>query len=403
MRCARTGLSADEFGRRRYEVVARPRRGEARLSAPEQNFQWFGSGGALLDAMEQAIAGAQRSVRLETYIFAPDATGRRFRAALAAAAERGCAVELLVDALGSRAVTEDFFAPLVTAGGHVRRFNAKRLDRFTLRDHRKLLAVDGASAFVGGCNLADEYAGDGVNHGWRDGGVGLRGAVVAVLEAEFARQWERATSAVWRLVPGGYALPVPGDARTSVLAMKPGFGASALRTALRGDLARAEDIAITAAYFLPSHRLLRRLRQARRRGARVRLLLPSRSDVPLMALATQSLYRTLLASGVEVFEYEPQVLHAKSLVLDGVVYTGSSNLDPRSLRLNFELMLRIEDAALAAQAAAQFEQDLSRSRRVTAVTSWRRWSWWRRLGQSAAWLLLARLDPWLAREQLRGL
>lgn len=368
-----------------------------------QGFQWFGSGAALLDAMERAIASARRSVRLETYIFAPDATGRRFCAALAAAAGRGCVVEVLVDALGSRAATDEFFAPLVAAGGRLRRFNARRLDRFTLRDHRKLLTVDGALAWVGGCNLADEYAGDGVHDGWRDGGVGLSGAVVPVLEAEFARQWERATSAVWRLVPGGYALSVPGEVRTRVLAMKPGFGASALRTALRGDLARAANIAITAAYFLPGRRLLGQLRQARRRGARVRLLLPSRSDVPLMALATQSLYRTLLRSGIEVFEYEPQVLHAKSLVLDGVVYTGSSNLDPRSLRLNFELMLRIEDAALAAEAAAQFERDLSRSRRVTAVTSWQGWSWWRRLGQRAAWLLLARLDPWLAREQLRGL
>ncbi|MBL9217477.1 MAG: phosphatidylserine/phosphatidylglycerophosphate/cardiolipin synthase family protein [Opitutaceae bacterium] len=375
------------------------------MSTPQgpEGFGWLGSGRALLGAQLEAIDQARGSVRLETYIFAPDETGAGFRTALTAAAQRGVEVDVLMDAFGSLATPEDFFDPLIWAGGRVKRFNAAHPGRFALRDHRKLLLVDDTLAFVGGCNLANEYAGDGIIQGWRDGGVSLRGPLLPVLVGEFAAQWARADAGEWRLSPGGYARAGGADSRVRALCLKPGFGPSALRSALREDLARARDIAITTAYFLPSRRLLRQLMLADRRGARVRILLAGPSDVPLMSLASRSLYRALICSGVEIFEYQPQVLHAKTLVLDGVVYAGSSNLDPRSLRLNFELMLRIEDPALAATARAQFEADLAHSRPIHAGNSWQQWSAWTRLKQRMAHFILARLDPWFAREQLRRL
>jgi cardiolipin synthase len=366
-------------------------------------FSWFGSGRALLGAQLEAIGQARRSVRLETYIFAPDETGTRFCRALTAAARRGVEVDVLIDAFGSLATPESFFGSLISAGGRVKRFNAAHLGRFALRDHRKLLLVDEALAFVGGCNLANEYDGDGITRGWRDGGVSLRGPLLPVLTGEFGAQWARADAGEWRLVPGGYARAGAADSRVRALCLKPGFGPSVLRSELREDLACARNIAITTAYFLPSRRLLRQLMSADRRGARVRILLAGTSDVPLMTLASRSLYRTLISSGVEIFEYQPQVLHAKTLVLDGVVYAGSSNLDPRSLRLNFELMLRIEDPALATAANAQFEADLAHSRPISAENSWQEWSAWTRLKQRTAHFILARLDPWIAREQLRRL
>lgn len=366
-------------------------------------FGWFGSGQALLGAQLEAIGEARRSVRLETYIFAPDETGTRFCRALTAAARRGVEVDVLIDAFGSLATPDSFFDSLISAGGRVKRFNAAHLGRFALRDHRKLLLVDEALAFVGGCNLANEYAGDGITQGWRDGGVSLRGLLLPVLAGEFSAQWARADAGKWRLPPGGYARVSGVDARVQALCLKPGFGPSALRSVLRPDLARARDIAITTAYFLPSRRLLRQLMSADRRGARVRILLAGPSDVPLMTLASHSLYRALIRSGVELFEYQPQVLHAKTLVLDGVVYAGSSNLDPRSLRLNFELMLRIDDPGLASAATAQFETDLAHSRPIHAGNSWQQWSAWTRLKQRTAHFILARLDPWFAREQLRRL
>lgn len=373
------------------------------MSSPSQSLQWFGCGRTWLGAMLAAIEGARDSVCLEIYIFSADAVGRRFRDALTAAAARGVKVALLVDGFGSLATPADFFTPYCAAGGQFRRFNVGRLDRLALRDHRKLLLVDDAMAFVGGCNLADEYDGDGVSHGWRDGGVKVDGPVVAVLRDEFAAQWARADADRWRLPAGGYGRLVGTDGRIGVLCMKPGFGPSALRAALRRDLQQAKTILITAAYFLPSLRLLRQLKRADRRGARVRLLLAGPSDVPLMSLASRSLYRGLLRAGVEVYEYQPQVLHAKCMVLDNVVYTGSSNLDPRSLRLNFEIMLRIEDRGLAAAATAQFAADLAYSRVITPANSWRQWSAWTRFKQRVARFVLARLDPWVAREQLRRL
>lgn len=367
------------------------------------DFNWFGSGRAFLDAKLSAISRAQRQLRLETYIFAPDATGTDFCQALTAAARRGVRVEVLIDGFGSLATPDSFFASLLAAGGKIQRFNSNHLSRFSLRDHRKLLLVDEALAFVGGCNLADAYGGDGVTHGWRDGGVSLRGPTLGLLAQEFAAQWYRADAGKWRLPPGGYARSNAAESPVQALMLKPGFGPSALRTALRRDLARARDIVITTAYFLPSRRLLRQLMQADQRGARVRILLAGPTDVPLMKLASRSLYRTLIQSGVELFEYQPQVLHAKSLVLDGTVYAGSSNLDPRSLRLNFEVMLRIEDPALAAAARAQFEADLVHSRPILPGNSWEQWSAWTRLQQRVAYFILARLDPWFALEQLRRL
>jgi cardiolipin synthase len=186
------------------------------------------------------------------------------------------------------------------------------------------------------------------------------------------------------------------------LFIKPGFGANPLREALRADLATANDVAVTSAYFLPSHRLRRTLAKAAARGARVRVLLAGKSDVQLMQLASRSLYRRLLARGVEIWEYQPQVLHAKRIVIDDIVYVGSSNLDPRSLRINFEIMLRIRDRSLAAAARAQFEEELARhSLPITRERLRQRRSWWLRLTQRVAYWLFVRFDPELAALRLQ--
>lgn len=366
-------------------------------------FAWFGRGCDLLGAQLEAIGQARHSIKLETYIWSSDATGRAFRDALARAARHGLDVMVLIDAFGSRALPENFFEPLRAAGGKAKRFNANHIGRLTLRDHRKLLVVDDNLAFVGGCNLAEEYNGDGVIRGWRDGGMSATGPIVAVLRKEFTSQWQRAEQPQWRLVRGGYMQEFEKREKVQALFMKPGLGSSPLRQALRADLLRARDIAITTAYFLPTRQLMRQLLQAARRGARVRLLLAGHSDIALMKLAGQLYYKKLIQGSVEIHEYQPQILHAKSMVLDNVVYSGSSNLDPRSLHLNFELMLRVEDAALAAQARADFASDLSHSRAVTPEGSWRLWSAWTRLKQRVAHAVLGKFDPWVTREQIRQL
>jgi len=148
---------------------------------------------------------------------------------------------------------------------------------------------------------------------------------------------------------------------------------------------------------------LKQFTQAVERGARMRLMLGGKSDVKLMQRATRALFPHLLDSaGIDVFEYGPQVLHAKLLVIDDAVYIGSSNLDPRSLRINFEIMVRVQDAGLAARARQQFDDDIARSARVTHESCWE-WPWWERLYQKLAQWILGRLDPRVAENLLRRL
>ena len=372
--------------------------------ADAHSFAWHGTGQSLLEAKLTAIAAAQSSVVMETFIFRDSEIGVRFRDALTAAARRRVQVRLLVDPIGSFSLPRDYFDSLVSAGGAMRWFNELRLPSFSFRDHRKVLVVDGVVAFVGGCNIAPEYCGDGITAGWRDGGVGVRGPVAAVMASEFDRQWERAVAHRWKFPAGGLSRRVRVEGRTEVEAMfiKPGLGPNPLRRALRRDLRSAKDVAITSAYFLPSHRFRKHLAQAAARGARVRLLLAGKSDVPLMQLASRSLYRRLVNQGIEIWEYQPQVLHAKLIVMDDLVFVGSSNLDPRSLRINFEIMLRIQDATLAATARQQFEADLAqRAIPITREALQHDRSWWQRLKQRFAYWLFARLDSELAATKLQ--
>jgi cardiolipin synthase len=372
--------------------------------AAAHQFIWHDTGQSLLEAKLTAIAAAQSSVVMETFIFRDSDVGARFRDALTAAARRGVRVRLLVDRVGSFQLRRDYFDGLVAAGGAMRWFNELRLPSFSFRDHRKLLIVDGLLAFVGGCNIAPEYWGDGITTGWRDSGVSVSGSVAEVLEAEFDRQWERALGHRWQFPLGGLRqrVRVESGAEVEALFIKPGLGRNPLREALRRDMETARDVAITSAYFLPSHRLRRRLAQAVARGARVRVLLAGKCDVPLMQLASRSLYRRLVNRGIEIWEYQPQVLHAKLIVVDDIVFVGSSNLDPRSLRINFEIMLRIRDTTLADTARRQFEADLAqRAIPITRDRLQHGRSWWQRLKQRFAYWLLARLDSEIAALKLQ--
>ena len=359
--------------------------------------------------MLAAIAAAQKSVRMETYIYTDEDIGRRFRAALVDAGRRGVRVKLLVDAVGGSDLKENYFKELDDLEHcHMKWFNRPSLATWSFRDHRKVLIIDESITFVGGCNIAEDYHGDGITHGWRDGGVRVDGPVAVQMEAEFNAMWDRSQLRQWTAQAKTAIKPKPKDKNTAPpsrvrpLFVSPGFGQSPLRDAVRIDLKKARDVTITSAYFLPSRNLRKQLGSAAGRGARIRLLLGGKSDVKLMQLATRSIYTRLLDAKIEVYEYNPQILHAKVLILDDVVYIGSSNLDPRSLRINFEVMLRIEDAALAQVARATFEDDLTRSTPVSHEAEWSR-GWWTKLKQKCANWILARVDPRMAEGMLRRL
>lgn len=375
------------------------------LENPGLNYQWLRSGQEAFPAMLAAIDGAQKSVCLEIYIYAGGGIGIQFRDALVRARQRRAEVRVLMDGLGSYGLPAHFWQPLLSVGGEVRVFNPLALNRLGIRNHRKLLVCDDQVAFVGGFNIAPQYEGDGVTKGWCDLGLRLEGQLAAQLADTFDEMFSRAEFRHKRFVRlrRSAARRTVETSREQLLLSGPGRGLNPIKRALRRDLAAARDVQIMVAYFLPTWRLRRHLARIARQGGRVRLILAGKSDVTVSRLAGQSLYRRFLKAGVEIFEYRPQILHAKLIIIDDVVYVGSCNLDQRSLNINYELMLRFEDPEMAAQAREVFAATLERSRQVTRE-GWRRArSLWRRLKQHWAYFLLVRVDPYIARAQWRAL
>jgi len=376
------------------------------MAAPKSfPWQWLCAGQEIFPAMLEAMAAAQKSIRLETYIYSDGKLGRQFLGALLAAAQRGVRVQILVDALGSWLLPDDFFEPLVAAGGEVRRFNPLHLWRFGVRNHRKLLICDDATTFIGGFNVADEYDGDGVTRGWCDVGVRienptLAGELAASFDELFALSDFRRNPLMRLRAFKRKRKPLKKPAGELLLS-HPGRGASTFQTALYQDLAKAREVRIVSAYFLPTRRVRRDLMRVARRGGRVQLILAGQSDILVSQLAGRSLYRRLMKAGVEIYEYQPQVLHAKLILSDGVVYAGSSNLDIRSLNLNYELMLRLENEAVAVEARGIFERLLKRTQRIEP-RQWRKsQTFWQRWKNHWAHFLLTRIDPFVALRQFR--
>ena len=362
------------------------------------------AGREVYGAMHAAIESAARSVQLETYIWKPGRVADQFLLLLEAAARRGVSVALLLDAFGSDGLPPEHFKSLLAAGARVSWFNPARVLRYSFRNHRKLLVVDNELAVVGGLNVADEYDGDGISVGWRDFAVELRGDVVAELAASFTLMWQlaRYTPRSLRRFARACRRSPNSSAATRLLVCGPGTRMRVMRQELRADLRRANDVGVYAAYLVPPIRMRRALRAAARRGA-VRMITAAKSDLALVQWAAQRVYGFWLRSGVQLFEYLPQVMHGKLIVIDDIVYIGSANLDVRSLRINYELLVRIESASLAAQVRATMDADMLRSKQLHR-SSWRASRyWWHILRSWWAYLLLVRLDPYLQRRKLRRL
>jgi cardiolipin synthase len=368
-------------------------------------YHWLRAGDEIFPAMLAAIDAASQSICLEIYTFEECPLGRDFREALMRACNRGVRVRVLVDSVGSYFLSGNFWDSLRGAGGDVRQFNPMALKRFWIRNHRKLLVCDEQVAFVGGYNISPEYEGDGVNDGWWDVGLKIEGGLVVQLALSFDEMFVRAEFRHKRfmLLRKSRAKKVVALSTEQLLFSGPGRGRNPFKRALQGDLRHAKQVQMIVAYFLPSWHLRHDLMRVVGRGGQVQLILAGRSDVQLSKLAAQSLYRRLLRAGVEIYEYEPQILHAKLFIVDEAVYTGSSNLDTRSLQINYELMVRFTDQEVAGRARGIFADTLKHCRRVT----WEEWrqsrTFWQKLKQRWAYFLLNRIDPYVARRQWRGL
>jgi cardiolipin synthase len=371
-------------------------------SGRDAEYKWLRTGEEALEEMLAAIAIASQSVRLEMYIFHAGPTADQFRDALVNACKRGLRVRVLVDALGSAYLPGSFWDTFRGSGGEFRWFNPLSLHHVFIRDHRKMLVCDDDLAFIGGFNIATEYRGDGVTAGWRDLGLRVRGPLAQELAAAFDDMFACADfrHRPFTRLRKSFLLKTILAPEAKLLLGGPGRN-NPLKRALRDDLKEAREVLIISPYFVPPWKIRRLLMRLARDGAKVQLILPAKCDLPMMRMAAQSFYRRFLAAGVEIHEYQPQILHAKLFVIDQIAYAGSANLDGRSLNINYELMVRLSNPALVGEGREIFAGVLAHCRRIE-MAGWRRSrTFLDRMKARLAHVLLARIDPLIARQQLR--
>jgi cardiolipin synthase len=351
-------------------------------------------GTAVYEALGAAIDGARHHVHAQYYLIRDDATGRWFRDRLVAAAKRGVTVRLLLDGFGCFALGRGWRRPLLKAGAHVGEFLPMRsvlLQPVNLRNHRKIVVVDGETAFTGGFNVGDEYKGGemrGVGR-WRDVQLRVEGPAAAELQRVFFQDWAFATAEP--IDPRDYFPrdpPARGDATVAIVPSGPDTRTEAIHRLFFGAIVGAQrEVLVTTPYFVPTESLMVAMELAAMRGVEVKLLLPGRSNHRVTYHAGRSFYAQLLGAGVDILEYEPGIVHAKTLVADGqVALVGSANMDLRSFRLNFEVHALVHDATTAARLRETFESDAASCRRVDAA-EWARRSWTLKLREGAARLV----------------
>lgn len=326
------------------------------------------------DAIDAAIRAAKHHVHVAYYILDPGEAGTRLRDALVERARAGVTVRVLVDHVGSSAITRAWLAPLIEAGARFGRFNpvtfARLRSRIDFRNHRKIVVVDGCVGFTGGINIADEYLSGGARRGgeapWRDTHLALRGDVVRWLQLTFLEDWHYATGYTPR---GPEYFPAPtgrGEHRVQIVASGPDRELEPIQKMYFAAIALATDrVWITTPYFIPDDAVLTALATAALRGVDVRVLVPQRSDSFVVTAAARSYYDALLACGVRVYEYTATMIHAKTVVVDELMSAvGTANLDNRSFRLNFEVTAILYGAEHARELAGQFKADLRSAREV---------------------------------------
>ena len=329
-----------------------------------------------------AIAAAQKSINLEAYIFEEGEVARRFLRALTERARAGVKVNLLVDAVGSASFSNSDAKELLDAGGRIAWYHPifrwYTWPRINNRTHRELLIIDGTIGFIGGSGVADHwlFPESKDDPRWRDTMVRVQGEVVSGLQAAFAENWLEASG---EILTGREYFPVmnpTGGDKALVVASSPGAGRSTeARVLFQMLLASARKrIAITTPYFLPDSSVRDELvRAIRERGVEVRIVVPGhKTDHALTRNSSRRLYGDLLAAGAKIYEYQPSMIHAKTLVIDSLwSVVGSTNMDSRSFSLNDEVNFAVADEAFAARLEQDFFNDVRNSREIT-YEQWRK-------------------------------
>lgn len=355
-------------------------------------FAFYPGGPDRLAALLAMIEGARERLKLAFYIFAIDESAVRVRDALTAAVRRGVDVRVVIDGFGSVA-DQRFFAPMIEAGAAFSRFMPKLTRRYLIRNHQKIVVADGQVAMLGGFNIEDSYFAPPSKTGWSDLGFTVGGPVVAKIEAWFdgLEDWSRDPHAQYRAIRRMVHCWDGGSPPVELLIGGPALELSSWARNVSEDLVEGERLDMIMGYFSPPPRLQKRMHAIARRG-KTRLVLPARSDYRIPRLAARALYRKLLRAGARIWEFTPCRLHTKLIVLDDAVYLGSANFDMRSLYLNLEIVLKVEDAALAERMREFVSWHLAQSLEVTREVHAARATWWNRLRWRASWFLVAVLD-----------
>jgi cardiolipin synthase A/B len=341
------------------------------------------NGAAFFPALISAIDAAAQDVRMETYIFEDDVSGRAIADALVRAVQRGAEVRVLIDGFGSLKTPEAFFARLESAGVKLLFYRPLRGKWFPTRHrmrrvHRKIALVDGKVGFVGGINLIDDFnANLSETHPRYDYAVQVEGPILAPIYDSAFRLWR---GAKWftnlRKQHGGTLPPLPdapvGETPLAFVSRDNVKHRRNIEQAYRAAVSSAKgEVLIASSYFLPGRRLRQTLIAATRRGVKVEILLQGAADHPLMQMATRSLYADLLEAGIVIYEYTPAMLHAKVAVIDGRWATvGSSNLDPFSLVLNREANIIAFNTEFAAELRTSLRDEMMRNAEKLEAHVW---------------------------------
>lgn len=363
------------------------------------------SGPARLTALLSLIEGANTSLRIFYYIFANDAVGLRVREALIDACNRGVKVALLVDGFGTGDPDLHFYQPLIEAGAAFACFHPRWGRSYLLRNHQKMAIADKTTVLLGGANVAQSYfekASTGV--GWHDLCLSVEGPNVAQLARYFdlLSRWIRSDKPKIRTLTAILARKSDAAGPLRWLFGGPFRRLSPLTHAVKTDVQKAKQLDLIQAYFAPNWGMLRRIARIGSRGT-ARLISASKSDNMTTIAAARHCYNRILRGGVHVFEYRPQKLHMKLIIADDAVYIGSANFDMRSLFINLEIMVRVEDAAFADQMRRFFEGELGDCEIIDRPTHDGRTGIMARLHQFFAYYLVSTIDYTVTRRNLRRL
>lgn len=340
------------------------------------HYEVLTNGDQIFPAMLKAIESAKRRISLETYIYDTGSVADQFTAALEAAARRGVRVHIVVDAVGASSMEESHQKRLEAAGCRIGRFNSPNwysIEELNYRTHRKILVVDGDVGFTGGVGFADHWLGHAQDkEHWRDTQIRIRGPLVRLLEAGFYENFVETAGVV---TPELDDTPQELDAEGAsvVVRSSPTGGSNDLKRLYLLAIASARrTLDITTPYFVTDESTMWAFEDAVGRGVKIRLLVEGdNTDAMPVKHASRNVYDRLLSLGVEIYEYQPTMMHTKALMVDGIFSTfGSANFDNRSLELNDELNVAVWNRDLAARLTEDFQHDLRASRRLE-LDAWR--------------------------------